>query len=78
MRICAGAVHHLEESPLEHQPIGSAYLPKDESVDKNVVERGARALYEFVFRQSRRLDGKHLWLNADEVTKEGFRLRVRV
>ena len=38
-----------------------------------MVEQAAQALFEFVFACSKRLDGKHLWMNCDEDTKEGFR-----
>jgi hypothetical protein len=38
-----------------------------------MVERAAQALFEFVFAVTKRLDGKHLWLNSDEDTKAGFR-----
>jgi hypothetical protein len=42
-----------------------------------MVERGAQALFEHVFSGTERLDGKHLWVNCDEVTKEGFRAEVK-
>jgi len=42
-------------------------------IDKEMVERGAQALFEHVFSRVERLDGKHLWVNCDDVTKEAFR-----
>jgi hypothetical protein len=42
-----------------------------------MVERGAQALFEHVFSRIERLDGKHLWVNADDVTKEAFRAEVK-
>ena len=41
-------------------------------LDREMVERAAQALFEFIFSTSR-LDKKHLWANCDEATKEGFR-----
>ena len=51
-------------SVLQSQPI---------ALDGQMVEQAAQALFEFVFACSKRLDGKHLWMNCDEDTKEGFR-----
>jgi hypothetical protein len=42
-------------------------------LDRDITERGAQALFEFVFSSCGRFDGKHLWTNCDENTKEGFR-----
>ena len=42
-----------------------------------MIECAARALFEYVFARSERLDAKHLWLNCDEATKEGFRAEAR-
>ena len=47
------------------------------AVDQETVERGARALFEFVFSGTKRLDGKHLWANCDEEIKTGFRAEAR-
>ena len=44
-----------------------------ELLDQDMVERGAQSLYEFVFANADRLDGKHVWSRCDEKTKEGFR-----
>ena len=48
-------------------------IPHSQSVvlDKDVVERAAQALFEFVFSSCGR--EKHRWTNCDESTKEGFR-----
>jgi hypothetical protein len=35
------------------------------SLDREMVERVAQALFEFVFSSSERLDVKHLWMNCD-------------
>jgi hypothetical protein len=43
------------------------------ALDGEMVERAAQALFEFVFACSERLDRKHLWMNCDEDTKQGFR-----
>jgi hypothetical protein len=48
-------------------------LPLQPSQDLAMIERAARALFEYVFARSERLDVKHLWINCDEATKEGFR-----
>jgi hypothetical protein len=42
-----------------------------------MVERGAQALFQHVFSRIERLDGKHLWLNCDDVTKEAFRAEAK-
>jgi hypothetical protein len=46
-------------------------------LDDGMVERGARALFEFVFAGTQRLDGKHLWANGDDEVKAGFRAEAR-
>ncbi len=46
------------------------------TLDQNVVECAARALFNFIFARSERLDGNHLWTRCDEATREGF-LRKR-
>jgi hypothetical protein len=43
------------------------------SIDHNLIERAAEALYEFVFSGCERLDGKHRWEHCSEETKVGFR-----
>ena len=42
-----------------------------------MVERGAQALFEFVFAHTERLDGQHLWANCDDCIKDGFRAEAR-
>jgi hypothetical protein len=42
-----------------------------------MIECAAQALFEHVFAGSERLDVKHLWMNCDEATKEGFRGEAR-
>ena len=46
-------------------------------INREMVERGAQALFEHVFSKTERLDGKLLWVNCDEVTKEGFRAEAK-
>jgi hypothetical protein len=48
-------------------------VPGQCSGNKFMIECAAQALFEHVFAGSQRLDMKHLWLNCDEATKEGFR-----
>lgn len=45
-------------------------------IDREVVERAAEALFDFVFSGCHRLDGKHRWADCDENTKAGFRAEV--
>jgi len=45
--------------------------------DPEMIERGAQALFEFVFSGTERLDGKHLWANCDDQIKAGFRAEAR-
>ena len=47
------------------------------ALDQEMVERGAEALFQFVFSGTERLDGKHLWANCDEKIKAGFRAEAR-
>ena len=42
-------------------------------LNRELVERAARALCDFVFSRSERVDAKQLWLNCDEAAREGFR-----
>ena len=42
-----------------------------------MVERGAQALFEFVFARAERLDGQHHWANCDDSIKDGFRAEAR-
>jgi hypothetical protein len=43
------------------------------SLDSKTIERGAEALFEFVFSACERLDGKHHWVDCSEETEAGFR-----
>ena len=43
-------------------------------LNKEMIERGAQALFEFVFSGIERLDGKHLWMNCDDDNEQGFRV----
>jgi hypothetical protein len=61
---------------IEREPDPSLFQP-EKSVDGEIIERAAQALFEFVFAGSQRLDEKHLWTNCDEATKEGFRGEAR-
>jgi hypothetical protein len=47
------------------------------TLDYEIVERGAQALFEFVFSGTERLDGKHLWATCDNEIKAGFRAEAR-
>ena len=47
------------------------------ALDGEMVERGAQALFEFVFAHTERLDGKHHWANCDDHVKDGFRAEAR-
>jgi hypothetical protein len=43
------------------------------SIDSEIIEKAAEALYTFVFSGCDRLDGGHRWRDCDEGTKAGFR-----
>jgi hypothetical protein len=43
------------------------------SIDGDIIDRAAEALYSFVFSGCDRLDGKHRWRDCEEGTKAGFR-----
>jgi hypothetical protein len=47
--------------------------PRPITLDSDIIERAAQALYEFVFSSCGRLDGKQQWATCEESTKEGFR-----
>jgi len=47
--------------------------PQRIALDRDIVERAAKALFEFVFSYCDRLDAKHRWSDCDEATREGFR-----
>jgi hypothetical protein len=58
--------------------LGSGGIVRDlQPFDEEIVERGAQALFEFVFSRTERLDGKHLWANCDEGIKAGFRAEAK-
>jgi hypothetical protein len=42
-------------------------------IDHDIIERAAEALFEFVFSDCDRLDGKRRWADCNEETKAGFR-----
>lgn len=42
------------------------------------IEAAARALFEKLFRSAERLDGNHIWSQADERIKDGMRAEARV
>ena len=59
------------------RPVQSApFVPKEIGLDRDIVERGAKALFEYVFSSCDRFDGKHHWESCDEDTKDGFRGEV--
>ena len=43
------------------------------SINNDIIERAAEALFEFVFAGCDRLDGKRHWADCSEDTKAGFR-----
>jgi len=55
---------------------GCLVLPFSGGIDSEAIERGAEALFEFVFSACDRLDGKHRWADCSEETKAGFRAEV--
>ena len=69
-----GAIRcHKSTAHGERDARGSLLEPQPIALDGEMVERAAQALFEFVFACSKRLDGKHFWMNCDEDIKEGFR-----
>ena len=46
-------------------------------LDNEMIECAAQALFKFVFARSERLDVKHLWINCDEATREGFQSEAK-
>jgi len=54
-----------------------ASIGHSQAFDPEMVERGAQALFEFVFSGTERLDGKHLWASCDEQIRAGFRAEAR-
>src|SRR6476619_3518406 len=75
------AVMRLNRAPncveTRQRPVQSApFVPKEIGLDRDIVERGAKALFEYVFSSCDRFDGKHHWESCDEDTKDGFRGEV--
>jgi len=52
---------------------GCLILPFSGGIDRETIEKGAEALFGFVFSSCERLDGKHHWSDCNEETKAGFR-----
>jgi hypothetical protein len=69
-------VHHKAEQGRDAPLFGPRPI-KPQPINGETVERGAQALFEHVFSRVERLDGKHLWVNCDDVTKEAFRSETR-
>jgi len=58
----------------QQKPVRDApFVPKVMALDWDIVELGAKALFEYVFSSCDRLDGKYHWEDSDEHTKDGFR-----
>ena len=47
-------------------------------LDKEAIERAARALFEFLFSRTRRADSNHFWETSDQAVKDGFRREAAV
>ena len=58
--------------PQSDAPVGVIQL-HSLVLDDDTIERAAKALFDVVFSSVDRLDGKHIWANCDEDTKQGFR-----
>ena len=48
-----------------------------QSINSEMVERGAQALFEHIFSGTKRHDGNHLWVNCDDFIKEAFRAEAK-
>jgi len=66
-------VHAMPARRTKSQRDATVQHLRSVTFDQEIVERGAQALFEFVFAGTERLDGKHSWSNAHEETKAGFR-----
>jgi hypothetical protein len=53
------------------------WAPGATALHEEKIERGARALFEFVFARTGRLNGKDQWVACDDKTKAGFRAEVK-
>ena len=62
-----------DRQPESNEGAAVLALAVQPSDDKAMIECAAQALFEYVFAGTERLDVKHLWMNCDEATKEGFR-----
>ena len=51
--------------------------PNPATLDEEKIERGARALFEFVFAQTGHLNGKNRCAECDDKIKAGFRAQVK-
>ena len=69
-------VHHKAEQGRDAPLFGPRPI-KPQPINREMVERGAQALFEHIFSSTERLDGKHLWVNCDDVTKEAFRAEAQ-
>ena len=67
----------LQASPSERDGPDLILEPQPTALDGEMVERAAQTLFEFVFSNCKRLDGKHFWMNCDEDVREGFRAEAR-
>jgi hypothetical protein len=47
------------------------------TLEEENIERGARALFEFVFARTGRLNCKNQWADCDDKIKAGFRAEVK-
>jgi hypothetical protein len=59
------------------QLIWASYRADPTALHEEKIERGARALFEFVFARTGRLNGKNQWVDCDDKTKAGFRAEVK-
>jgi hypothetical protein len=59
------------------QLIWASVRPGPTPPDEEKIERGAQALFDFVFARTGRLNGKSQWADCDDKTKAGFRAEVK-
>jgi hypothetical protein len=71
-----GAAHSFGTQATARRGTSLALQTSPIKIDREIVERAAEALFEFVFSGCDRLDGKHRWADCDENTKAGFRAEV--
>jgi hypothetical protein len=72
MRLKEAAQSFVDVQP-GREPEASRVVPFSVTIDSDAIERGAEALFEFVFSACERLDAKHHWADCTEETKAGFR-----